>query len=61
MKKTYTTPAMLEIHINMRGIICGSYLTTSADGDNLEGTLFNENATTDALVKSNKNIWDDQW
>ncbi len=60
MKKTYTTPAMLEIHINMRGIICGSYLTQQ--GDNLEGTLFfDENATTDALTKSNKNIWDEQW
>ncbi len=59
MKKTYTTPAMLEIHINMRGIICGSYLTQQ--GDNLEGTLFNEDATTDALTKSNKNIWDEQW
>ena len=59
MKKTYTTPAMLEIHINMRGIICGSYLTQQ--GDNLEGTLFDQNATTDALTKSNKNIWDEQW
>ena len=43
----------------MRGIICGSYLTL--EGDNLKSTLFNEEATTDALVKSNKNIWDDQW
>ena len=60
MKKTYTTPAMLEIHINMRGIICGSYLT-QGDNNSLEGTLFNENATTDALTKSNKNIWDEQW
>ena len=50
---------MLEIHINMRGIICGSYLTQQ--GDNLEGTLFNEDATSDALTKSNKNIWDEQW
>ena len=60
MKKTYTTPAMLEIHINMRGIICGSYLTTQQD-DSLKGTLFDSDATSDALTKSNKNIWDEQW
>lgn len=59
MKKTYTTPAMLEIHINMRGIICGSYLTQQ--DDSLKGTLFDSDATSDALTKSNKNIWDEQW
>ena len=61
MKKTYSTPAMLEIHINMRGIICGSYLTQQ--GDNLEGSLFTTNAEGEGLVKeiSTKNIWDDQW
>ena len=53
---------MLEIHLNMRGIICGSYLTPQ--GDNLEGTLFNdEYAETDGLVKGigTKDIWDNQW
>ena len=45
----------------MRGIICGSYLTPQ--GDDLEGTLFNENAETDGLVKGigTKDIWDNQW
>ena len=44
----------------MRGIICGSYLTTQQD-DSLKGTLFDSDATSDALTKSNKNIWDEQW
>ena len=54
---------MLEIHLNMRGIICGSYLTPQAQGDDLEGTLFNEDAQTDGLVKGigTKDIWDNQW
>ena len=59
MKKTYTAPAMLEVQINSRGIICGSPLTL--EGDNLETTLFNEDATTDGLAKGSKNIWDEQW
>ena len=52
---------MREIHLNMRGIICGSYLTPQ--DDSLEGTLFDEPAQTDGLVKGigTKDIWDNQW
>ena len=60
MKKIYQTPQMTATEIEIERVICGSAL--SKDGDQLKGSLYKQDATSDGLTKGRgKNVWDEQW
>ena len=59
MKKTYITPAMLEVRLGTVNIICGSDLRK--EGDNVVGSVYNTNATGVGLTKESKSVWDEEW
>ena len=59
MKKTYITPAMLEVRLGIVNIICGSDL--HPDGDNIKGSVYDSNATGTGLTKESKSLWDEEW
>ena len=59
MKKTYITPAMLEVRLGTVNIICGSDLRK--DGDNVVGSVYNSNATDENAMVKGTNIWDEEW
>jgi len=59
VKKTYITPAMLEVRLGTVNIICGSDLRK--EGDNVVGSVYNSNATGAGLTKESKSLWDEEW
>ena len=59
VKKTYITPAMLEVRLGTVNIICGSDLRQ--EGNNVVGSVYNKDATGVGLSKESKNIWDEEW
>lgn len=59
MKKAYIIPSLVVVRLAMTRPIAGSL-------DPLGATFYDDDATTDALVKGNdpisdKDIWDDVW
>ena len=51
---------MTATEIEIERVICGSAL--SKDGDQLKGSLYKQDATSDGLTKGRgKNVWDEQW
>ncbi len=59
MKKTYITPAMLEVRLGIVNIICGSDLRQ--EGNNVVGSVYDSNATGTGLTKESKSLWDEEW
>ena len=60
MKKIYQTPQMTATEIEIERVICGSDL--HKDGEQVKGSLYNDNATGYGLTKGRgKNVWDEQW
>ncbi|MBQ9170385.1 MAG: hypothetical protein IJ219_01405 [Bacteroidaceae bacterium] len=59
MKKTYITPAILEVRLGTVNIICGSDL--HEDGGNIVGTVYDDNASGVGLTKESKSLWDNEW
>ena len=63
MKKIYKTPETEVTMIAPASMIANSPFTFSEDGNSGSGTVTDEDATDEALVKGRgtHNVWDDDW
>ncbi|MBQ7462345.1 MAG: hypothetical protein IJS63_08850 [Bacteroidaceae bacterium] len=65
MKKTYMNPAMTVVKLQHQCMVCVSYVqnysNSTGEGIGYGGAGGDTSASSEANVKGNSSIWDEEW